>query len=161
MDNYFIQYTGQTRNHHSVVSYGDMLCAGMGNTVEYILTIEHTGPAVDNQVVSGQVFWEVTPGDEVYLQSPTDTLPQQAGNFDLPDVLGQRSMGTSFGYQYARLRCEAVDSGSSLHKIMDIPFVTGTKTGKRGEVQLITRHFLSNSSRMVCTCGRINRPFGA
>ena len=95
MDNYFIQYTGQTRNHHSVVSYGDMLCAGMGNTVEYILTIEHTGPAVDNQVVSGQVFWEVTPGDEVYLQSPTDTLPQQAGNFDLPDVLGQRSMGTS------------------------------------------------------------------
>lgn len=81
MDNYFIQYTGQTRNHHSVVSYGDMLCAGMGNTVEYILTIEHTGPAVDNQVVSGQVFWEVTPGDEVYLQSPHRHASAAGGEF--------------------------------------------------------------------------------
>ena len=28
-------------------------------------------------------------------------------------------------------------------------------------VQLITRHFLSNNSRIVCTCGRISRPLGA
>ena len=28
-------------------------------------------------------------------------------------------------------------------------------------VQLITKHFLSNSSRMVCTCGRMRRPLGA
>ena len=133
MNNNFIQYTRQTRNCHSVVGYGDVLRTGMGYAAEYILTVEHTCATVDNQVVSGQIFREVASGDEVYLQLFANTFPQQAGNFHLPDVLGQRSMGTGFGYQYARLRCEAVDSSSSLYKSMDIPFLTGKKNRKRSE----------------------------
>ena len=33
--------------------------------------------------------------------------------------------------------------------------------GNLSVVQVTTRHFLSNNSRIVCTCGKISLPFGA
>lgn len=48
MDNNFIQYTGQTRNCYSVVGYGDVLCVGMGYTIENVLPVEHASAAMDN-----------------------------------------------------------------------------------------------------------------
>ena len=49
MDNNFIQYTGQIRNCYSVVGYGDVLCAGMGYTIENVLPVEHASAAMDNR----------------------------------------------------------------------------------------------------------------
>ncbi len=48
MDNNSIQYTLQTRNCHSVVSYGDVLCVGMGYTIENVFPVEHASAAMDN-----------------------------------------------------------------------------------------------------------------
>ena len=35
--------------------------------------------------------------------------------------------GCKLGYQYTRLECQAMDSGSSLHEGIDISFVAGKK----------------------------------
>ena len=45
-----------------------MLRTGMGYTIEHIFPVEHAGAAMDNQIISGQVYGKVIPGDEVYLQ---------------------------------------------------------------------------------------------
>ena len=48
IDNNFIPYTGQTRNCYSVVGYGDVLCVGIGYTIENVLPVEHASAAMDN-----------------------------------------------------------------------------------------------------------------
>ena len=40
-------------------------------------------------------------------------------------------MGAGFGYQYTRLGCQAMDSGSPLHEGIDISFITGKKEPRR------------------------------
>lgn len=71
---------------------------------------------MDDEVVTGEVLGKVASGYHIYLQVLADTLPQQTGNLHPPDIFRQGSMGTGFGYQYARLLRQTADGRRSFHK---------------------------------------------
>ena len=77
-NDYLVQYTTQAGYCHSVVRHRNMLRTGMGYTIEHIFPVEHAGAAMDNQIISGQVYGKVISGDEVYLQLPADAVPMSS-----------------------------------------------------------------------------------
>lgn len=83
-NDYLVQYTTQAGYCHSVVRHRNMLRTGMGYTIEHIFPVEHAGAAMDNQIISGQVYGKVIPGDEVYLQLPPMRFRSRRGILTVP-----------------------------------------------------------------------------
>ena len=55
----------QVSDRHAVVGHRDALGAGLGDAAQYVAPVEHTGAAVDHQVVGREVGGKVRAGNHI------------------------------------------------------------------------------------------------
>lgn len=69
---------------------------GLGDSMDDVAAVEHTGAAVDDQIIGREVLGKVVSPEEGEGESLPHPLPEQTGNFFAANVLGCRGMGAGF-----------------------------------------------------------------
>ena len=137
---HLVQDTGQGCYGYSIIGHRHTTGTHPPQTVQHMATRKHAGPAMDDQIVSGQVFGKVVSGHDVDVQSLAELTAQQTRKLHAPYIFMLRHVG-------------AIRDGGDDK--------TDNVVGKRSAVQHKAVQRLSNRLRKGCTCGRINRPLGA
>ena len=65
--------------------------------IEEIVGVEDGGWGMDNEVVGGEVLWEVGGGEDVDLEGLRDGVGEDIGDFEWGDVLCEGGMGRWLG----------------------------------------------------------------
>ncbi len=72
---------------NAVICHRHSLTFGLLYTGKDVPAVEHAGPAVDDEIVSGQILREVTPGNHIDPQPLACPRAQHAGKLNPADVL--------------------------------------------------------------------------
>ena len=121
----------QVSDRHAVVGHRDVLGAGLGDAAQYVAPVEHTGAAVDYQVVGREVGGKVRAGNHIDPQCGSDPFAEHRRNFDPADVFAHRSVRAGLGDQHAGVFAELPDGCRALHEVVDVALVTGEEHRER------------------------------
>lgn len=92
-----------------------MLLLGTVNETHYMLSIQHTATAMDDEVVFRIVGTEYNVNLEVLSKALTE---HPGGEFYPSNVFGERSVCTNLGYEYAGRLVQQVDTCGSFYIII-------------------------------------------
>ena len=120
---YFVENTSQIGQHHTIVTDGNLLLFCLGNAVQNMAAIEHAGPAMDDQVVRGEVFWKVISSDKVEGKPLPYGLSQEPWNLFPSNIFRQRGMGAGLRNENRRALRQMRDGIGPIQEGLDVPLI--------------------------------------
>ena len=91
------------RNRHPVIRHGHSLLFGPLNPGHDIFPVEHTGSALNNQIITGQIPGIIGSAYKVNRNAGAYPFAKHARYLFSPDILRKRRMGTALRNQNLRL----------------------------------------------------------
>ena len=101
--------------------------------VVHLPAVEHAAPAVDDQLVGGQILGEVPAGGVLQPQVFAGVLPQPPGDFHRADVLALAVVGAALGDEHPVPVLQPVDGGHAPDSILQKALIAGHQNGEGGQ----------------------------
>ena len=144
---HLVENTGKFGQRHAVIAHGHALLPGLFNARHHIGTVEHARPAVDDEIVRGEVGGKIRAAHHGDVQTFTEAGTQATGNFHPADILGKGRMGAGLGNEHTRMRRQAVDGFRPSDEFLDITNgdTAGLKIRRRKEWNLFNNNVYDSS----------------
>ena len=105
--------------------------------------IEHAGPAMDDQVVRGEVFWKVISSDKVEGKPLPYGLSQEPWNLFPSNIFRQRGMGAGLRNENRRALRQMRDGIGPIQEGLDVPLYPANRMEK--EVRRLSGGFKAHT----------------